>query len=465
MSTSTIGSPSASPERYAEQSHRYVYQDLINKGPVANLYRGYRERFRMPVMVRTYPGVATLKLISSDVQRFDDELADATPRARGRHLPDVLDMVRGADGTLVVLRVPEGELLVQRLRADRVFTPERTLHILRGVADALAACRRTGVPHRGPTVDRIWLGRHDEVLLLGHGEVMYSRMAMAARGTLHSHIIWHMPPEILRTFGDNNASSIMRMTRLRNETDVSLEDAEVAEVYAMGCLAYYCLRGHHPYFIEQGTNTGSSIQRTLEGNPLEIPDLGTDHPARAVIGRALAQNPLERFQTVDAFVDALQEAWDLAPVRPSAESETWDEGDDDDDADDEGDDSAADPATPRTAKAAGRTLLWPWVVSTITLGLGVAAALLLNLMRPTTVLITSQPPRAALELVTGHTSSPLGTTPVLLSRDDLIEPITLQVVADDGTRGERQTLHPVDFDDLGRCRRLDLVLEFDEPTP
>jgi serine/threonine protein kinase len=239
-----------------EQVHRFTFRDPFHRGPLVAMSRGKWERFGLPVYERSFESVHTLKLITSDLRRYLDTLIETAPRARGRHLPDVIELVQEETvGARIIMRLPTGELLQETLKSHRSLPIDDVLSIVRGVADALLVCRATGTTHRGPTPDRIWLGREGEVMLLGHGEVLYSEVTLSLRVMVAPQLVWHLPPEVFEQSqgAEAGGSSVSRRARLRTQSNREPEDDPRAEVYALACLVYQCLKGHHPFFLDPKT--------------------------------------------------------------------------------------------------------------------------------------------------------------------------------------------------------------------
>jgi len=444
-----------------ELVHRFTFREPFHRGPLVAMSRGKWARFDQTVYERSYESLQSLKLISSDLHRYLESVVETAPLARGRHLPDVIDLVTDDNlGARVIMRLPPGELLQDVLKTHRSLPIDDVLSIVRGVAEALIVCRASGSAHRGPTADRVWLGRDGEVILLGHGEVMYSEVTFSLRVMVASQLVWHLPPEVfqLSQGSEVGSSSVARRARLRSQSNRGPEDDPRAEVYALACLTYQCLKSHHPFFLDLG-NTGDGIERTLRDAPLEIPSLPQNHPLWQLLLRSMSRQPAERPATVSDFLHEFEEALNAesSDLSDLDAGPSWV-----DEVDEEGATSETDEPRPDTGPLV-TVRTWPWIVSTITLAVTLMIAVTLYVTRPTTIVITSDPPELELQEVIGHTATSLGRTPILLPRQRMTDPLVLQLVGLDGVVGEPVVHHPVEFTDLGRCRSLRVEARFPDP--
>lgn len=437
-----------------ELDHRYVVGESLHRGPMATLYAARWELFDLPVYIRLYDSLVKLRLRHRDTTRIRDLVESRAGRVRGANLPDTIDA--GNDGTtrpFLVFRLPEGQLLLDRLTRGGPLDADETVEIIRSVADALGTCRAAGVVHRGPTVDRVWLGDDGHVVLLGAGEVLYREETLAMSGPATPELVWHLPPEAFDVDprgDDDEGTPTGRLKLVSRPVGNSHEqqDDPRAEVYTLACLAYHCINGHHPYFFDRA-DASSGIMSTMRDTPLELRGLSDEHPAAVEIARGMSRDPDERHPDPAAFARALAQAFD-AP---------------DDEEDEVDDETTVEPPGRRvtrvqTTRSSTADRLWKAaaIMSTVSL----AGWFALVSTRPETIVITSDPPGVPLEEVVGHVSEARGTTPVLLRDRPAMLPVTLRAVSPDGRQGEPVTFSPGELEDLGRCRGLHVELAFPE---
>jgi serine/threonine protein kinase len=458
--------------RSFEVSSTFVMGNRIHYGPMASLYRGTWGRYSQPVHFRTYEKLSELGLLPTDTGTIRTSLLQARP-PRGKNLPDIYDQFTDPDLHVVTaMKLPEGQTLQDRLRSQGALSLERTVQVIQGVANALRTCRSHGPAHRGPTADRIWLGQDNEVFLMGYGEVLYYAVMLSPRVQMHPQLIWHVPPEVFRaTSTGKQVSSVARAARARLGTDHQFEESPRAEVFALACLAHHCLSGSHPFFWEP-TDASAGMEGMLAEASPPLEALPPEHPAAQIIARGMSFDPAARHETPWDFAQDLHAAvlnltepvtWTV-PTGRDADEEAADESSDrfslgtpavsvdaDDVVDAPEERERLDPAS----IGFERTMLR---VTSVVLLLGLVGTALFNLSRPTSIVITSGSHIVGVAEVVGHTNNLLGTTPLVVPRDNLLDPWTLRMMGSQGEEGSAYTFQPAQFQDLGRCRRLDLAI-------
>lgn len=431
--------------------HSYRIGRRLHATPVYEFLEAQWMPFGRTVQIRSYAALKAAPLRMMDRTRIATTIQRVTPSITGPGVPDIIDTGMWEEMShFHVLRLPPGDLLSTLLNRGHRFTPDEVAELITDIAGALSTYRATGgEPHRGPTAERVWVTQEGGAILLGYGEVLYREDSLNAAGPPIAEFISHLPPEVF-AFPASGASSSdeeegaptsgrFRTSQLPPEA-VQCERAPAAEVYALGCLAYQAFAGHHPYFTKQNDAT-DGIRATLAAMPLPLKRLPPGSVFETTILQAMARQPGERHASVLDFASALQSAFeegtsDALPVlRPAAVA---------------------------SATAGDLRALSLWRMTGI-----VSLTMLIILFsylqfRPYSVVVTSDPPSLDLVEVVGHTSEPLGRTPLVLEKRSLNAPIQLRVVGKDGKAGPVTTHDPKEFQDLGNCRRLAIQLQFDE---
>ena len=170
----------------------------------------------------------------------------------------------------ITMRHVDGDDLRGLVRREGPLAPERAARLIAQVAAALDAAHAAGLVHRDVKPANVLLGPGDHVYLTDFGLTKCLQEASAAThtggwiGTLD-----YVAPEQIR--GE----------RVDARTDV----------YALGCLLHFLLSGQVPF-------TGEGHERKLWAHLTEPPPPLPELPAfDAVIVRALAKRPAERFQS------------------------------------------------------------------------------------------------------------------------------------------------------------------------
>ncbi len=215
------------------------------------------------------------------VARFRTEAVSAA-RLTHPSIVSVYDTVVEGDVNAIVMELVRGTTLRADIDAHGPLQLNAALAIGTQVADALEAAHRAGLVHRDVKPANILLSADGRVLVADFG------IAKAARGA------------------DHTDSGVMVGTAkylAPEQVDGRPVDART-DVYALGVVLYEALTGVAPFKGE--TDTATALMR-LHNDPIRPRDLRTDLPAavEAVIGRALARRPEDRFQSAAEMRSAL----------------------------------------------------------------------------------------------------------------------------------------------------------------
>jgi serine/threonine-protein kinase len=262
---------------------RYRAERPLGEGGMATVYLADDLKHRRKVAVKVLkPELAAA--LGSD--RFLREI-ETTAGLRHPHILPLYDSGH-ADGVLYyVMPYVEGESLRELLERKRRLTVEEVLHIAGQVADALGHAHERGIVHRDVKPENILLENgHAVVADFGIAHAMSESggdaltRTGAILGTPH-----YMSPE---------------------QVDGSRVDAR-SDLYSLACVVYEMLVGAPPF-------GGPTAVAVIARHALEpVPDLRAARPdvpaaMAAVIERALAKIPADRYGTMRAWRGALSSA-------------------------------------------------------------------------------------------------------------------------------------------------------------
>jgi serine/threonine-protein kinase len=280
---------------------RYDLEAVVGSGSTAHVFRARDLRYDRTVAVKVLRRECTDAV---GTRRFLEELATSL------HLEDpgivqVFDTGE-ADGVLfyVMPFYEDAESLEDRLGRSGALPLADALRIVRDVGDALSFAHEHGVIHRDVKPGNILLvgGR---ALLTDFGIARVLSAAAVTRLTARGLSIGtpaYMSPEQVAADGESGPPS---------------------DQYGLACVLHEMLAGR-PLF--DGASTSAVARKHLALDPPRLGELCPDIPRgieRAVL-RALAKSPDERFPSVAAFLQALDEATEsqagslVFGVRPEA---------------------------------------------------------------------------------------------------------------------------------------------------
>jgi serine/threonine-protein kinase len=184
--------------------------------------------------------------------RFERE-AQATALLASEHTIEVYDFGIATNGMLYyVMELLDGLDLEQLVKTWGPMPPERVVHCLIQACDSLAEAHENGLVHRDIKPSNIFLCRrglkHDVVKVLDFGLVKVTSDHLVSSQTLTAQQAVggtpaYMVPEIIEDAGAIDGR---------------------ADLYALGCVAYYCLSGR---LVFEATRPMQMVMKHLSASP------------------------------------------------------------------------------------------------------------------------------------------------------------------------------------------------------
>jgi len=271
----------------------------IGRGGMGAVYEGVHLRLNRRVAVKLM--ARELATNTEALARFRRE-AEVTSQLGHPHIVQVFDFGEAPTGEpYLVMEFLEGEDLEGRLRRAGRLPAAATAHIIKQIASALAATHGKGIVHRDLKPANVFVlaveGETDFVKVVDFGiskvKAATTRLTAAAAvmGTPN-----YMSPE----------QAAGRIDEIDGATDQ----------WALACIAYELLAGRPPFV---GDNIASLLYQVVHEapSPLGAHALGLPPGIDAVLTRALAKKPTERFESVAAFSRAFESAASGVPVAPA----------------------------------------------------------------------------------------------------------------------------------------------------
>ena len=272
----------------AREMGSYQLGDLLGKGGMGEVYKATHRMLARPAAIKLIRpemlGAVDDEAAKLAVARFRRE-AEAAANLRSPHTVELYDFGVTEDGTLyLVMEFLDGLDLETLVRNRGPLPPGRVIHILRQVCVSLEEAHAIGLIHRDIKPANIHVGtvglRHDFVKVLDFGLVKE-----ASKATLTDSFATIPGQMALGT------PAYMAPEMALGETI----DGR-ADIYALGCVAYFLLTGQ---IVFEAENALQLIAKHLQSTVIP-PSIRTGRPIpeplEHVVMKCLAKRPQDRPQ-------------------------------------------------------------------------------------------------------------------------------------------------------------------------
>ena len=278
---------------------RYELEGRLGEGGMAAVFRGTDNVLGRTVAVKVlaprFAGDSTF------VQRFRRE-AQAAARLNHPNVVGVFDT--GSDNNVhyIVMEYVEGRTLEEVLRQEGRLQPERAVEVAESVAAALSFAHREGLVHRDIKPANIMITRSGEVKVMDFG---IARITSTETLTQTATVL--------------GTASYLSPEQAQGEA----VDAR-SDIYSLGVVLYEMLTGQVPFIGETAVAVAYKHVREVPTLPTRI-EPRIPRQLEAVVMKALAKNPANRYGSADEFRRDLErvrhgEPVAATPVLPAEQS-------------------------------------------------------------------------------------------------------------------------------------------------
>ena len=272
---------------------KYKIEKLIKTGGMGAVYRGRHVLMDKTVAVKVLrPSLAGDDAV---VARFSRE-AKAASKISHPHAVSVTDFGEAENGVVfLVMEYLDGRTLKEAIAKEGPLSLGRAVEIVRQVAGALDAAHGQGVIHRDLKSENIMLVSHDgdewaKVLDFGIAKILQPVGSPADAEITQANLVvgtpQYMSPEQCSQSGALDARS---------------------DVYSLGIIVHEMLTGKLPFTGESATVV---MMKQVQDPPPSVLESRSQLPAAVdqVIKRALAKQPIDRFQSAGELLAGLADA-------------------------------------------------------------------------------------------------------------------------------------------------------------
>jgi len=282
----------------ARELGSYQLGELLGRGGMGEVYKATHRMLARPAaikLIRTEMlGAVDAEAARLAVTRFRRE-AEAAANLRSPHTVELYDFGVTEDGTLyLVMEFLDGMDLESLVRKTGPLPGGRVIYVLRQVCDSLEEAHTLGLVHRDIKPANIHLGqvglRHDFVKVLDFGLVKeVSSLSL-------EHSMATIPGQMALGTPAYMAPELALGERVDGRADI----------YALGCVAYYLLTGQLVFEAEKAFQLIAKHLQTAPVPPSERTDRPISPELERLILKCLAKDAKDRPRSAAQLAQMLE---------------------------------------------------------------------------------------------------------------------------------------------------------------
>lgn len=277
-------------------SNRYIVEEILGQGGMSSVYKGTDPNLKRVVAIKViHPHLSS----NADfVQRFEEEAA-AVAQLRHHGIIQVYDFNRDDDLYYMILEFVPGETLQDHLKrlndSGRKLSHSQAIEYMASICDAVDYAHQRGMIHRDIKPANLMLTTNGQVILMDFG------IAKIVGGTRHT-----------ATGAVVGTAMYMSPEQIKGE-----QPDRRTDIYSLGVTLFEMVSGRPPF----DANSAMTLMMMHINDPVpNIKSLNPDVPDAlvAIINKALAKDPNNRYQTTAQMAAALRNALSASTSSPLA---------------------------------------------------------------------------------------------------------------------------------------------------
>ena len=268
----------------ARELGSYQLEEKLGEGGMGEVWRARHRMLARPAAIKLIRPALAGGVSASAVRRFERE-AQVIARLRSPHTVNLFDFGVSSDGAFYYAME-----LLDGLDADRLVTrfgpvpPERAIHVLRQVCHSLSEAQSHGLVHRDIKPANIFLCRYGEEL--DFAKVLDFGIVRAARDVADTGVA---------ETGGHGIEGTPAFMAPEQALGQAVDGR--ADIYAVGCLAFWLLTGKHVFSAESPTAMLMQHLQTPPAPPSEKTTAPVPKALDDLVLACLAKDPEKRPQS------------------------------------------------------------------------------------------------------------------------------------------------------------------------
>lgn len=262
---------------------RYQIVSQLGRGAMGTVYQALDPAIERTVAIKTLNPDLSDENMGEVKERFLRE-AKSAGRLNHPNVVTIYDVGETGGVAYIAMEYLEGRSLRQALDAGAPLTLNAICDIAAQIADALDYAQRLGIVHRDVKPANIMLSPAGLAKLTDFGIAYMPSSSMTQTGTMLGSPKYMSPEQVLGQAVDGRA-----------------------DIFSLGVVLYEMLARTTPFELPDIT-TFTLMQRIVTAPAPRVSELGMDIPAAfdAILARALAKRPEDRFQRAIEFANDLR---------------------------------------------------------------------------------------------------------------------------------------------------------------
>ena len=274
---------------------KYEIRREIGRGAMGVVYEGYDPFIKRVVALKT---IRADQLSGEDsenvIARFRRE-AQAAGRLSHPNIVSIYDFGEEAGAWFIAMEFVKGRELKECFEANERFTTASIVRIMSQILEALDYSHRQGVIHRDIKPANIFMLSDGSVKVADFGIAHIEASNLTQVGAVMGTPAYMSPEQIMGLPVDGRS-----------------------DLFSAGVILYQFLTGERPF----SGSAATTMQKVLKEDPLPPSSLNVQAPLEmdAIVRKALAKRPDDRFQTAGEFAATIRAAVPAMPVSNAEET-------------------------------------------------------------------------------------------------------------------------------------------------